>query len=75
MHKRKRIIWVSALISLSLLAALAFLRSKAAAPRKPDPIPAGDYTYVAAGGGGLLILRYTGVEAIYLLNLPLVMRN
>ncbi|MEA3337578.1 MAG: serine hydrolase domain-containing protein [Chloroflexota bacterium] len=43
--KRKTVIAISMLILLILLAIVVFWRWQRAEPRKPDPIPPGDYTY------------------------------
>ena len=44
-RKRKQVLRVLALMFLLLLAILFFWRWSRAAPRKPDPIPRGDYSY------------------------------
>ena len=45
MLKRKKVIPVSVLILLVLLASVSFWSWQRAAPKKPDPIPSGDYSY------------------------------
>jgi len=45
MSRRKIVILVSALIPLVLLASVSFWSWQRAMPKKPDPIPPGDYTY------------------------------
>jgi CubicO group peptidase (beta-lactamase class C family) len=45
MRKRKRVVLVSVLILAVLFAVASFWGRQRATPRKPDPIPPGDYTY------------------------------
>jgi len=45
MPKRKKVILVSVLLPLVLLAIVSFWSWQRATPKKPDPIPPGDYTY------------------------------
>ena len=45
MHKRKKFLQILAIALLVLLASGAFWRWQTTPPRKPDPIPLGDYSY------------------------------
>ena len=46
MPKRRKVIFISALILLVLVSIVTFWRWQRAAPKKPDAIPPGDYSYV-----------------------------